>query len=70
MPANLRKQWYKETLAIDIEAIKSSAKEKAGVTLAALWLKQAADEAIDDFLEAEDGEWVAFQNSIRKYASE
>ena len=57
---------HKEAMAINIEAIKTNAREKDGATLAAQWLKEAADEAEDDFLKAGGGEWFSFQNRIRK----
>ncbi|HUI05548.1 MAG TPA: hypothetical protein VL486_00930 [Verrucomicrobiae bacterium] len=57
----------KEALVINIEVIKNAAKGKGGADLAARWLKEARDEANNDFLEAACGEWYVFQNVIRDF---
>lgn len=60
----------RDALAINIEAIKTSAKEKDGPTLAAHWLKEAAAEAADDLLKAGGGEWFCLQKRIRELVGE
>ena len=61
---------HKDALAINIEAIRTSAKEQAGPTLAAQWHKEAADEAEHDLLKAGGGEWLSLQKRIRQMVEE
>jgi hypothetical protein len=53
---------------IDVAAIKTDAKAKAGAALAAQWLKESQDEATDDYLKATGDEWLCIRNRIRELA--